>query len=337
MTTRTAGPGVGEASALEPSRQIRERLFGQVGAALEEHAERVRSLPVASVAEAGEIRAHLARYDFTRPRDPEGVLDDVVGPLTRWRVHTTSPRYFGLYNPTPTFYGVLADTLVAGFNPQLAAWSHAPAAVEMEAHVLRFLGARLGLPAERVAGSFTTGGAEANLTGVLLALTRAFPQVGDEGLRALPGQPVLYASEESHLAWLKIAHMTGLGRSAVRLVPVRPDLKLDLDALTGMISADRKRGLLPFLVVATAGTTSAGVIDPLPQLADLSASEGLRLHVDAAWAGAAALSERLRPALAGIERAEAPSPWMHTSGCRSPWEPACSCAPTPPGSGRPSG
>lgn len=291
-------------SGLEPARDVRERLVARVAAALEEHIERLASLPVAPAVVPDEVRAHLAGYDFTKPLGAEAVLDDVVTALGRWTVHTTSPRYFGLYNPTPSFYGVLADALVAGFNPQLAAWSHAPFAVEVETHLLRYLGSRLGLPAQAVAGSFTTGGAEANLTGVLLALTRTFPEYGNQGLRALTAQPVFYASAESHLAWLKIAHMVGLGRDAVRLVPVRPDLRVDVDALAAIIAEDRAGGLWPFLVVATAGTTSAGVIDPLPELADLCAAEGLRLHVDAAWAGAVALSDRLRPVLAGIERAD---------------------------------
>ncbi len=291
-------------SGLEPARDVRERLVARVAAALEEHTERLASLPVAPAVVPDEVRAHLAGYDFAKPLGAEAVLDDVVTALGRWTVHTTSPRYFGLYNPTPSFYGVLADALVAGFNPQLAAWSHAPFAVEVETHLLRYLGSRLGLPAQEVAGSFTTGGAEANLTGVLLALTRTFPEYGNQGLRALTAQPVFYASAESHLAWLKIAHTVGLGRDAVRLVPVRPDLRVDVDALAAIIAEDRAGGLRPFLVVATAGTTSAGVIDPLPELADLCAAEGLRLHVDAAWAGAVALSDRLRPVLAGIERAD---------------------------------
>jgi glutamate/tyrosine decarboxylase-like PLP-dependent enzyme len=291
-------------SALEPPADVQQRLFTQVGADLQRHWMQVASLPVSSAVTPDEVRAHLAPVDFDAPRDAARVLDDVVGALSRWTVHTTSPRYFGLYNPTPTFYGVLADALVAGFNPQLAAWSHAPYAVEVERHVLRYLGGRLGLPVDQVAGSFTSGGAEANHTGVLLALSRTFPAYADGGLRALPAQPVFYASAESHLAWLKIAHMAGLGRDAVRLVPVRPDLRLDVDVLESMIDADRRAGLHPFLVVATAGTTSAGVIDPLPELADLCAARGLQLHVDAAYAGAVALSDRLRPVLAGIERAD---------------------------------
>ncbi|NED54859.1 pyridoxal-dependent decarboxylase, partial [Micromonospora aurantiaca] len=83
---------------------------------------------------------------FDRPADPEAVIEDVAGLLRATTVHTTHPRYFGLFNPTPTLMGVVGETLAAAFNPQLAAWSHAPAAVEIEAHLLRFLGGRLGYP-----------------------------------------------------------------------------------------------------------------------------------------------------------------------------------------------
>jgi glutamate/tyrosine decarboxylase-like PLP-dependent enzyme len=119
----------------------------------------------------------------------------------------------------------------------------------------------------------------------------------------LPGRPVLYASEESHLAWLKIAHATGIGRDAVRLVPVDTRLRMDLEQLAARMAVDREAGDLPLMVVGTAGTTGAGIIDPLPELAEFCREQDLWLHVDAAYGGAAALSDRLRGALRGIERA----------------------------------
>ncbi|MGH3659501.1 MAG: pyridoxal phosphate-dependent decarboxylase family protein, partial [Micromonosporaceae bacterium] len=142
------------------------------------------------------------------------------------------------------------------------------------------------------------------LTAVLLALVRAFPAYREHGLRSLEGQPVFYASAESHLAWVKIAQMVGLGREALRLVPVGPGLEMDVDLLRDAIARDREAGMLPFLVAATAGTTGAGAIDPLASLADVAGDEGLWLHTDAAWAGAVVLSDRLRPLLAGIDRSD---------------------------------
>lgn len=294
----------GEGPAFQADRKQRNALMAHVTELIAEHLEQIREVPVAPEVDSRTIRHHLARYDFAEPLDPYAALDDVAAMLRRWTVHTTHPGYLGLFNPSPAFAGVLGETLTAAFNPQLAAWSHAPAAAEIERHVLRFLGGRLGWNRDQVAGSFTSGGAEANHTSVLLALTRQFPAMAEEGLRALPGQPVIYASSESHLAWLKIVHACGLGRRAARLVPVGQDLRLDVDALVSMIRADRRAGDLPTLVIGTAGTTGAGVVDPLPELAAVASEHDVRLHVDAAWAGAVALSDRLRPTLDGIERAD---------------------------------
>jgi aromatic-L-amino-acid decarboxylase len=289
--------------SFDPPADAAEWLWRHVVDLLGDEREQLTQRPVSTPVDLGRLRSAIGSYDFGEPVDPGAVVDEVAGLLREHTVHTAHPRYFGLFNPAPTLLGVVGETLAAAFNPQLAAWSHAPAAAEIEAHLLRFLGGRLGYPAETVAGSFTSGGAEANLTAVLLALTKRWPEYGTAGLRALPGRPVLYASAESHLAWLKIAHATGIGRDAVRLVPVGSDLRMDLARLAGQVAADRAAGDLPFMVVGTAGTTGAGIIDPLPELAELCREQGLWLHADAAYGGAAALSDRLRGALRGIERA----------------------------------
>jgi aromatic-L-amino-acid decarboxylase len=282
-------------------------LLDATAADVVEHLARVPERPVAPAAptDPRAVRGWLtSTYDFEQPRPAPAVVADVLERLQQWTVHTTHPRYFGLFNPTPTAAGIAGELLAAGVNPQLAAWSHAPAAAETEQHVLGFIAARLGLPATTLAGNVTTGGAEANLTAVLLALTRAFPAYATEGLRSLDAQPVFYASAESHLAWVKIAHATGLGRDALRLVAVDDRLRLDVDELDRLVAADRAAGHRPFLIVGTAGTTGAGALDPLEPLADLAAEHGAWFHADAAWAGAIALSDRLRPLLAGVERAD---------------------------------
>lgn len=290
--------------SFDPPADSADWLWRRVVDVLDDERTQIAGRPVSGAIDLDRLRSAVGAYDFAAPADPAAVLDEVVALLREYTVHTTHPRYFGLFNPTPTLLGVVGETLAAAFNPQLAAWSHAPAAAEIEAHLLRFLGARLGYPADAVAGSFTSGGAEANQTAALLALTRTWPEYGTAGLRALPGRPVLYASVESHLAWLKIAHGTGIGREAVRLVPVDAALRMDVDRLAARMAADRDAGDLPFMVVGTAGTTGAGVIDPLPRLAEFCREQGVWFHVDAAYGGAAALSDRLRGVLAGIERAD---------------------------------
>jgi glutamate/tyrosine decarboxylase-like PLP-dependent enzyme len=250
-----------------------------------------------------EIRNHLARYDFKEPMPLDEVGADVEQMMRRWHVQVTHPRYFGLFNPSVTFPGIVGDTLVAMYNPQLATWRTSPAANEIERHTLSWLAAKFGFPATALA-SFTTGGAEANLSAVIVALTRAFPDYGEGGLRRLAAAPTIYLTGEAHHSFNKIAHMTGLGRLALRTVATDRHLKMDLGDLARRVAEDRKDGLAPFMVVGTGGTTAAGAIDPLEDLGRFCRQDGLWFHVDAAWGGAAVISPNLRCHLAGIDAAD---------------------------------
>jgi aromatic-L-amino-acid decarboxylase len=285
-----------------PDAQARTSAYERLVEIIERHWEEVARLPVAPHAGYEELDERVREFDFEAPLSLEPLLEACSELLREGIVHTSHPRYFGLFNPTPTFAGVLADALVAAFNPQLAVTSHAPAAVAIERHVLSFLADRLGLP--DAVGSFTSGGAEANLTAVLVSLERHFAEATEDGLAAVGARPTLYASTEAHHSLVKIARMTGLGHRAVRSIPPDGRLALDVAALRARIVGDRAAGEHPFLVVATAGNTAAGVIDPLPAIADLCDKLEVDLHVDAAWAGAACLSPLLRPVLDGIERAD---------------------------------
>lgn len=291
-------------AALDLDAGARDQLWRRVVALVEGYIESVDRARVAPELDPARLRALLAPFDFSEPLEPLAAVEFAAEGLWRDQVHTPHPRYFGLFNPTPTPLGIAADTLVAAFNPQLAAWAHSPFAVEVERHLIRAIGERVGYAASSTDGTFTSGGAEANHTAMLAALTHAFPEFAREGVRGLAGRPVCYASAESHHSLLKAARVCGLGLEALRVVPVDDGLRLDPVALAELIRRDRAAGDLPFLVVATAGTTNAGVIDPLPAVAEIAAAEGLWYHVDAAWGGAAALVPELRPLLEGIEAAD---------------------------------
>jgi glutamate/tyrosine decarboxylase-like PLP-dependent enzyme len=231
----------------------------------------------------------------------------------------TNPRYFGLFNPAPSFPALCGDRLTGAFNPQLATATTSPAAVEIESHVIRAVARQAGLPPEST-GHFTSGGSEANYTAVLCALTHANAGFASEGARCFAGPPTFYISRESHLAWVKIGHQAGIGRSAVRQVPTDGCGRMDPAALERLIDDDVARGCVPVLIVATAGTTNAGMIDPIGRCADLARDKGLWLHVDAAWGGAVLASDRLRGVLAGIEGADSVTIDAHkwfatTMGC----------------------
>src|SRR5438552_2772535 len=278
--------------------------FDDVRSAVAKLEAQIASGPIVPTVTPDEIRCHLAaRYDFTRPLDLDDVGADVERMLRTWQVHVTHPRYFGLFNPSVTLASVVADTLVAMYNPQLATWRTSPAANEIERHTLAWLTGKFGFPASAVA-SFTNGGAEANLSAVIVALTRSFPEYGEHGLRRLTASPTVYLTGEAHATFNKIAHMTGLGRRAVRTVASDRHLKMDLGDLARRVAEDRRDGFAPFMVVGTVGTTAAGAIDPLPDLARFCRSEDLWFHVDAAWGGAAVVSPLLRGHLAGIDEAD---------------------------------
>jgi len=287
-----------------PDIETRDLLWRRVTNRLDRTLEQLPERSPSPSIDMPSIREHLKNYDFSQPLDTETVLDDVVDLLESGMVHTQHPRYYGLFNPSPTFPSILADTITAALNPQLAVWSHAPVAVEIERHVVRTLGSWIGWQEDATYGHFTSGGAEANYTATLLALTRAEPRFANEGAVVFAGRPTLYASQESHLAWFKIAHQTGIGRDAVQLVPTDGAGRMDATALRAAVERDRAAGCAPVLVAATAGTTNAGMIDPLMQTHQIARDNGLWYHVDAAWGGAICASPKLGEIMAGIETAD---------------------------------
>ncbi len=265
----------------------------------------IRHLPVLQQVTPAEIRSELeSRYTFDKPIPLETLTAEVRRLLRTWNVQVTHPRYFGLFNPSVRPAAIVADALVALYNPQLAAWSHAPAANEIERLTLRAFTKALGLDPETTLAHFTSGGAEANFTAVVSALTQRLPGLAESGVASLPSRPAIYLTSETHHSFVKIARMTGLGTSALHEVPLGETFTLDVEALARRIEADRHAGWFPLMVIGTAGTTGAGVIDPLPHMADVARRFGVWFHVDAAWGGSAVLSSRLRGVLTGIDRAD---------------------------------
>jgi glutamate/tyrosine decarboxylase-like PLP-dependent enzyme len=282
----------------------RRQLWLQLDRLIEDFISTVPDRPVANEMTPPQVRELLAGVDFTKPMAPADALRLAADGMSRTHVQVSHPRYFGLFNPAPSTMGIAADALVAAMNPQLAAWKHAPFAAEVEQLLIRALGERFGYNPRETDGTFASGGSEANQTALLTAITAKFPEWQTQGMRAIKLQPVLYVSAEGHHSIHKFARLTGLGLGAVREIPVNADLQMDVSQLKAALREDRLEGHAPFLVVATAGTTNAGAIDPLPEIAAIAAEENLWLHVDAAWGGAAALVPELRPLLDGIERAD---------------------------------
>jgi len=306
-------------AALFPASTRRQEVDDFLTRALALAQQRVRAGPATPDIDTEAFSRELARFDFSARRPLADVLEWSIGMLEHGVTHQIHPRYFGLFNPAPSFPAQCADRIVSSFNPQLASATTSPAAVALEAHLIRSVAQRAGFP-EGTGGHFTSGGSEANYTGMLCALTRAHPAFASEGARAFAGQPVFYTSRECHGSWVKIAHQTGIGRSATHLVATDGRGRMSPAALEQAIAEDRAGGRVPFLIVATAGTSNAGMVDPLNACADLAARHRLWYHVDAAWGGAIVASERLRAAVAGLERADSATIDAHkwfatTMGC----------------------
>jgi glutamate/tyrosine decarboxylase-like PLP-dependent enzyme len=307
-------------AALFPGAQERRRIDDWLTRELLAAAVRVQAGPVVPSVDIAAFREELKSFDFCQPMPLEQLLGWTIERLEQGIVQMNNPRYFGLFNPGASYPAQCADRIISTFNPQLASSASSPVPVALENHVIRTVGIRAGLPPERASGHFATGGSEANYTALLCALTDANPQFARAGARAFAGPVAFYTSRDCHIAWLKIAHQTGVGRDALRLVETDGHGRLDPNALAGMISRDRAAGIVPVMVVATAGTTGGGMIDPMQACAGIAMDEDLWFHVDAAWGGAALASQRLRPLLDGIEQADSITidahKWMATTmGC----------------------
>jgi glutamate/tyrosine decarboxylase-like PLP-dependent enzyme len=257
--------------------------------------------------------------------DATQVLDDLCKEMIDKGFHIPAANYFGLMNPTPTYMAVLAEALVSALNPQLASLARSQFASTLEAETIGWVASRFGwhksagdapAPFDAILcdGTFTSGGNEANFTALALAISHHFPNAIEDGIATIGARPVFYASAESHHSLEKSAGLLGLGRKALRRIPVNDSLRLDTARLILKIEADYACGFLPFCIVATAGTTSSGAIDDLNALASIAERYGLWLHVDGAYGAAAAFSDTYRGLLSGIERADSitidPHKWL---------------------------
>jgi aromatic-L-amino-acid/L-tryptophan decarboxylase len=221
------------------------------------------------------------------------------------------PAHLAYITGTGTIPGAAADLLASGLNANVGGWLLSPAATEIELQLTRWFASRLGLP-ETAGGLIVAGGGVANF----IALKTARDATAGLATRetGVTESLAIYCSDEAHVTIDRAADMLGLGTAAVRHV--------EADGLEEAIAADLAAGVRPAVVVGTAGTTSTGVIEPLPELADIATRHGMWFHVDAAYGGGLILSDELRPLLRGVERADSvtldPHKWMSTplgSGC----------------------
>lgn len=289
---------------LDLSGEERKDLMDTLTARMESYYSYTKSLHVAPPLDPETIIREVRRFDFSQPGDHKQSLLSIVDLLEKYTVHTSHPSYFGLFNPRSNFAGIMADLISAVYNVQLAAWSHAPFAAEAENYLIQVFGEKFGYAPDAIDGVFATGGAEANQTAVLCALHHRFPSFAADGLIGMSQQPTIYCSAEAHHSIIKAARTAGLGFHAVRTIPVGKDLRINTTVLEETIVTDIQNGKIPFLVVATAGTTGPGAIDDLPQIAAICRKYNSWFHVDAAYGGAVVVHPAFRKWIQGIEESQ---------------------------------
>ena len=222
---------------------------------------------------------------------------DLVLPYGAGNEH---PRFMGWVNGGGTAAGILAELLTGIFNPNCGGRDHA--AIEVERQVIAWAAEAVGFP-EHTGGVLIAGSSMANMVALLTArrarLGASVRAQGVEGagLRA-------YCSAAAHGCIPRAMDMAGIGTDALRLIPADADHRMHIAALQSAIEADARAGLTPFLVVGTAGTVDTGAFDDLTAIADIAAGANIWFHVDGAFGATAAFSEKFRPLLSGIERAD---------------------------------
>lgn len=293
-------------------RQAGDRLLGVVAAASTEWDAR-RPSPE---------RPDDALKHFSRPVPQKPLpFGDIVGRIEREVLPTSAynghPRWLAYIMGAPTPVSVLGSLAAAALNQNSGLWRVTPSSTAIEVQTLGWIAEMLGMP-ETTEGIFVSGGQMANIVAHAVFRDAKTPwDVRAHGMRGPEGNSPrvrIYASSELHYCHEQAAELLGMGRGAVRNVPVDERYRMRLDALAQMIAEDRARGDLPIAIVGTAGTVGTGAVDPIPDLLSVAREEDLWLHIDGAYGAFAALVESCPPQLRALSEADSvacdPHKWL---------------------------
>lgn len=265
--------------------------------------------PITSTAAPGDVRASLPAVPPETGEPFQEIFRDFEQLIVPGMTHWNHPGWFAYFPANSSPPSILAEMLTATMGAQCMSWSTSPAATELEQVTMDWLRQLSGLP-DTFTGVIQDTASTATLVAIISARERAYARSGRAPL-------AIYASGEAHSSVAKAVRLAGLGADALRVVPVDDSYAMQPDALRAMIQADRAAGVTPACVVAAVGTTSSTAVDPLEAIGAIARDNDLWFHVDAAYAGSAALLPECRHHFAGLEQADSyvfnPHKWLLTN------------------------
>jgi aromatic-L-amino-acid decarboxylase len=264
-----------------------------------EYLSNVAEMPVLARTKPGELLDALPKSAPEKGEPFDAILADfdrlVMPAVTQWN----HPRFFAYFACTGSTPAILGEMLAAALNTNGLHWKTSPAVAELEQRALDWLRQWIGVP-EGWFGIVYDTASTSSMHAVVCARELIDPEARTAGSR---NDLVLYTSDQAHMSIEKGAIAVGVGQKNIRKVPSDTEFRMRPDALARMVEEDKQAGKRPFCVVATVGTTSSTSIDPVPQIADVTDKHGLWLHVDCAYAGAAAILPEQRHIMDGVDRA----------------------------------
>ena len=280
---------------LELSTETMRQLVDEAMARIVEHIATLPEQPV-SYREGGKEIARAHVEDLPQEGAPfSELLELIFDRLLTKTYNTASPGYLAYIPGGGLFHAAVADLIADSINRYVGVWVASPGLVQLEANVVRWFCQMVGYP-DKSQGILTTGGSLANFTAIVTARRERLP---DDFLKG-----TLYCSDQVHHSVTKAALMAGFPADNIRPVPSDERQRLSVDRLRDQVVADHRSGLEPCLIVASAGTVNTGAVDDLEALADLAEEQGIWLHIDGAYGGFFALTERGRKCFKGLDRTD---------------------------------
>jgi aromatic-L-amino-acid decarboxylase len=282
-----------------------------------EYLEHVEDLPVLAQIEPGDLKSQLPATPPDKGEAMEKIIADVGRLIVPALTHWNHPSFFAYFATSTSGPGIFGELLSAAFDNKAMLWRTSPASTELEEVTLDWLRQMMGLDSG-MSGIIYDTASVSSMHAIAAAREGVELRIREEGMSGRKDLPLLrvYVSEQAHSSIEKGVITLGLGQRGLRKIPTDSEFRMDTKALAAAIEEDKQNGIVPFCVVATVGTTSTSSIDPVSEIVPICEQHAMWLHVDAAYAGSAAVVPEFRYILRGCERADSlavnPHKWLFT-------------------------